>query len=221
MSSAIRVSRTRYPVTALGPGVRLGVWVQGCPLACRGCMSRDTWDPDGGHQTAVGELADMWRRAVAEGADGLTVSGGEPLTQPEALADLLAAAADIRGDREIDLLVYTGYTETELDDVRRAAVAKADALVVGRYDAAEPTTLIWRGSANQRILPRTELGRRRYGPYLDHTPVRTPLQVIRNEDRVEVIGVPRPGTLPTLERALRQTGVRIEDPTWRPSSTGE
>jgi anaerobic ribonucleoside-triphosphate reductase activating protein len=29
-------------VTTLAPGPRLVVWTQGCPLACRGCMSRDT-----------------------------------------------------------------------------------------------------------------------------------------------------------------------------------
>jgi len=32
----------RVPVTTLAPGPRLVVWTQGCPLACRGCMSRDT-----------------------------------------------------------------------------------------------------------------------------------------------------------------------------------
>ena len=76
-----RISRLHYPVTALGPGRRLGVWVQGCPLACPGCIARDTWDPAGGHEVAVADLTAVWQAAVDDGADGLTVSGGEPLEQ--------------------------------------------------------------------------------------------------------------------------------------------
>ena len=111
------VSRVHYPVTALGPGRRLGVWFQGCPLGCPGCVARDTWDFDGGRAVTVAELTGLWADALADGAQGLTVSGGEPLAQAAQLAEFLAAADRLRqaaapGPRA-DFLVYTGYEPDE------------------------------------------------------------------------------------------------------------
>ena len=44
----IYLNKAHYPVTTLGPGRRIGLWLQGCTLACPGCVSRDTWgfEPD-------------------------------------------------------------------------------------------------------------------------------------------------------------------------------
>jgi anaerobic ribonucleoside-triphosphate reductase activating protein len=219
--TTLRLNRVHSPVTVLGHGRRLGIWVQGCPLACRGCMSRDTWDPEAGFEVTVPRLAELWRQAVRAGAEGLTISGGEPLAQPSAAAALLAAADEVRTElatpgRELDLLLYTGYEEEEFDDAQQAAVRHADVLITGRYDVARPTGLIWRGSAQQRMLLRTPLARRRYTPYLDHVPARPPMQVTTDEHGVWFIGVPGRGSLPTLERALRDGGVAIGGTSWRP-----
>ncbi|GAA2207300.1 4Fe-4S cluster-binding domain-containing protein [Nonomuraea monospora] len=217
MAATLRVNRVHSPVITLGFGRRLGIWTQGCPLACPGCMSRDTWDEAAGAEVPVEELARLWSAAVRDGADGLTVSGGEPLVQPEGLAALLSAADVIRrrAARPIDLLVFTGYEESELDDDQRAAVRHADVLITGRYEAGRPTGLIWRGSAGQRMLLRTELAESRYRPFADLAPERSPMQVVTDEHGVWLIGVPAEGTLPLLERALRAQGVRLEPPSWR------
>ncbi|MDT0309014.1 4Fe-4S cluster-binding domain-containing protein [Streptomyces sp. DSM 44917] len=220
-----RIASMHFPVATLGPGRRLGVWFQGCALACRGCMSRHTWDPEGGSEEAVDRLVGRWREALEAGAEGLTVSGGEPLAQPEALSALLAGAAAAReaargGPDGADLLVYTGHTEEEIaaDPRRAAAVRDADALITGRYEAARPTTLVWRGSANQRLLPRTPLGRRRYGPHLERTAAAPALEAVAAPDGRGVLlhGVPRPGELAELERRLRAAGTRLNDRSWRP-----
>lgn len=215
-----RVSRVHYPVTALGPGRRLGIWFQGCPLGCRGCVSRDTWDPAGGRRTSVTELAALWADAVADGADGLTVSGGEPLAQPEELAELLGAADEIRRSaapgRPVDFLVFTGYVPEELNPAMAAALTLADAVITGRYDVTKPTRLIWRGSANQRLTPRTPLGRQRYAEYLDHEPERVPMQVSTAGGDLWFIGVPGQGDMPRLEQALRTRGITLKGVTWRP-----
>ena len=213
-----RISRLHYPVTALGPGRRLGVWVQGCPLACPGCIARDTWDPAGGREVTVADLTAVWQAAVDDGADGLTVSGGEPLQQAAALAEFLRAADAVRrrAGRELDFLLYTGYELDELGAPALAALELADAVITGRYRAAEPGGGIWRGSANQRLRPRTALGERRYRPYVDHVPERAPVQVAVDGRHVWFIGVPTRGTLPRLERALRSRGVSWEGTSWRP-----
>jgi anaerobic ribonucleoside-triphosphate reductase activating protein len=222
MSAAeLRVSRLHYPVTVLGPGRRLGIWVQGCPLACRGCVSRDTWDPAAGHAVGVDVLAACWWQAVADGAEGLTISGGEPLAQPSAMAALLAAADQVR--RKVhgrtgppDILVYTGYELAELDPVQQAALEHVDAVITGRYDITRPTDLIWRGSANQQLLPRTELGRQRYARYVEHSPERSGMQLTVRDGALWFIGVPRRRDMTRLEQTLRDHGVTIGRVTWRP-----
>ncbi|MEV6975911.1 4Fe-4S cluster-binding domain-containing protein [Kitasatospora sp. NPDC093806] len=223
-ADAARVAQVYRPVTSLGPGRRLGVWFQGCPLACPGCMSRHTWDPAGGRELTVGRFAELWRAALADGIDGLTVSGGEPLAQAPALAALLAAADEERrragsaAARAADLLVYTGWEPEELaaDPATASALDGADAVITGRYRAGQPTRLAWRGSANQRLDLRTALGRERYAPYLDHRPERPELQVQVTEGEVRVIGVPRPGDLGRIERELVRRGVTLRETSWRP-----
>ncbi|MFF8960402.1 4Fe-4S cluster-binding domain-containing protein [Streptomyces sp. NPDC014894] len=214
----------------LGPGRRLGVWLQGCGLACAGCMSRHTWDPLGGSDRTVSSLLVLWRAALAAGADGLTVSGGEPLDQPAGLDALLTGAAWIRAEalasgegtarHAADLLLYTGYEDAEIerDPARAAAVRHADTLVTGRFRAAEPTALVWRGSANQRMRPRTELGRARYAPHLDRRDDGPRLQVhmVEGENDVRLYGVPRRGELGALEKRLARAGMRLRGPSWRP-----
>lgn len=219
--AALRVSRSHFPVTALGPGTRLGVWVQGCPLACKGCMALDTWAPDGGVAVDVDELVERWRDAVVRGATGLTVSGGEPLAQPEALLAFLEAARLVPAGPggEYDFLVFTGYEPDELDREQRSAAACADVLVTGRYEAAQPTELIWRGSANQRMVPQSELGRRRYATIVEYRPADPAVQVRVDETGAWIVGVPRRGTLPGIDQALRDAGLAVESVSWRHSAS--
>lgn len=228
MTPALRLAHLHYPVTALGPGNRLGIWTQGCPLACPGCMSRTTWDPDAGTPTTPQDILHAWRHALAAGAEGVTISGGEPLTQPGPLADTLALLTAERatvGDRETDILLYTGYEPGELADAADSDPATAhclthvDAVIAGRFDQRQPTHLIWRGSANQRLIALTKRGRVRYGPYLDHTPQRPPMQVGVDDTGMWLIGVPRRGQLAQFTRALRAHGVGMEGVSWRPPST--
>jgi anaerobic ribonucleoside-triphosphate reductase activating protein len=212
----LRVSRTHFPVTALGPGKRLGVWVQGCTLGCAGCMARDTWDTDGGVLEDVDVLTERWREAVALGATGLTVSGGEPLSQPGPLRAFLEAVRQVSEEAgvEHDILLYTGFEPAELDEEQRRTASLADVLVSGRFVAGQPTGLIWRGSANQELRTQTELGRSRYREFLDARPVIEPLQWHAGEHGVQIVGVPRRGTLARLHRGLRVRGLMVEQASW-------
>ncbi|MCD9195270.1 4Fe-4S single cluster domain-containing protein [Streptomyces albireticuli] len=229
----IRINGTHFPLETLGPGRRLGVWFQGCPLACAGCMSRHTWAPEGGRESSVRELLDLWREALDKGAQGLTVSGGEPLEQAPALAEFLAGAALLRGAHEraggvahgtrADFLVYTGYEEEEWDPPRTRALRHADAVVAGRFRVAEPTALVWRGSANQRLLPRTALGRIRYAPHLRRRATGPAVQVVVEAGRkpgaapvAHLLGVPARGELGFYERWLAERGLRLKGRSWRP-----
>lgn len=217
----LRISRSHFPVTALGPGLRLGVWVQGCPLGCKGCMSRDTWDPDGGVEVDIADLERRWRGAVNRGATGLTVSGGEPMAQAKALRTFLESVRRVVAESggEFDVLVYTGYDLEELDTDQLEAMDLADAVITGRYDAARPTDLLWRGSANQSLLIRSDLGQRRYAEWVDQRTSRPPWQMRVDETGVWFVGIPPRGALAHVDRALRSTGLTRQKVSWRPGGS--
>ena len=61
-------------VTTLDPGVRYGLWVMGCDRACPGCIASET-RRETGRVIPVGALA---MEIIHSGAEGLTISGGEP-----------------------------------------------------------------------------------------------------------------------------------------------
>lgn len=76
-----------------GPGIRTVVFLQGCALRCRYCHNPDTWAADGQAQSMTPRQ--MVERLVRfkpyyGSRGGVTFSGGEPLLQPEFLAETLA-----------------------------------------------------------------------------------------------------------------------------------
>ena len=118
--------------------------------------------------------------------------------------------------RELDILLYTGYEPAELDPAQRKAIEKADAVITGRFKIGEPTRLIWRGSANQRLTWLTDLGRRRYAPMVGHTPAKAPMQgLVKADGSFWLIGVPRVGELPQFEALLAERGLRPSSVSWR------
>jgi len=131
---------------ANGPGLRAVVWFQGCTLACPGCFNPATHDPHAGHDADTVELAATIRAAAV---DGLTLSGGEPLQQPEALLDLLQRL----DGAPLSRLLFTGYP---LAAVRRiplgsAILARLDVVIAGPYVAARHLGRALLASANQKI----------------------------------------------------------------------
>ena len=131
---------------ANGPGMRFVVWLQGCTLGCPGCFNPTTHDAGGGRAVAVAELA---AELAASGAQGLTLSGGEPMQQPAAALALLEAARA----RGLSTLMFSGYTEDEIRALPDgpAVLGQLDVLIDGRYLAGERFATGLRGSANQRI----------------------------------------------------------------------
>lgn len=79
--------------TVDGPGVRFVVFFQGCPLRCLYCHNPDTWKFSGGRQVTAEELLeeyDSYKEFLKTG--GITATGGEPMAQPEFLAELFSLA---------------------------------------------------------------------------------------------------------------------------------
>jgi len=77
-----------------GPGIRYLVFLAGCPLRCKYCHNPDTWDKKSGKIMAVGEIIEdikRYKSYMKFSGGGVTVSGGEPLAQPDFLEALLAS----------------------------------------------------------------------------------------------------------------------------------
>jgi pyruvate formate lyase activating enzyme len=85
-----------------GPGLRTVIFLQGCPLRCKFCHNVDSTLPDGGEEISVDDLVarvlknrPYWGEtgpediAVGEIKGGVTISGGDPVFQPEFAAGLL------------------------------------------------------------------------------------------------------------------------------------
>lgn len=73
-----------------GPGIRYVVFFQGCPLRCRYCHNPDTWKFADGKRWAAADLVrDILRYRNFISSGGVTLSGGEPLLQPEFCLEIL------------------------------------------------------------------------------------------------------------------------------------
>ena len=136
-----------------GPGLRTAIFAQGCPRRCEGCHNPESWAFGTGTDMTVQDL--FWRVKKNPLVRGVTLSGGEPMEQAEAL---LPFAREVRA-RGRDLVIFSGYTFEQLLEMgtRRPAVREllslAFLLVDGRFVLAErDLTLRFRGSRNQRLL---------------------------------------------------------------------
>lgn len=81
--------------TVDGPGIRYILFMQGCPLRCKYCHNRDTWDTKGGTEYTTDEIisqASKYSSYMKFSGGGITVSGGEATLQPEFLTELFAKA---------------------------------------------------------------------------------------------------------------------------------
>lgn len=129
-----------------GPGERFVLWLQGCKLRCPGCWNADTWSHAPRRVMHPHEVLAL----LGDNVEGITLTGGEPFEQAEALLPLLDA---VRA-RGLSVMVFTGHELDELTgEAAKAMLARCDVLVSGRYVAAQRALdLAWRGSSNQRVL---------------------------------------------------------------------
>lgn len=75
-----------------GPGIRFVVFMQGCKLRCKYCHNPDTWNASNGEEISSVELLNKLKRYklyFKNSGGGVTLSGGDPLLQPEFLKEFL------------------------------------------------------------------------------------------------------------------------------------
>jgi anaerobic ribonucleoside-triphosphate reductase activating protein len=199
------VSRLHFPVTTLGPGERVGLWLQGCSIRCPGCISVDTWEPGIG-RVSLGELLEKVS-GIANKADGLTVSGGEPFEQPQILSAVLRRWREVS---KSSVLVFTGRELDEISPWLAEHAGLVDAIITGRFRSDLPQTLALRGSDNQRLYVLSELGTEFLAFNRPVEPGDRRFDVMFDErGDVWLAGIPARGDLGRLRRALASAGHRV------------
>lgn len=217
--ASIELNKAHFPVTVLGPGRRIGLWLQGCSIGCKGCVSMDTWPADASRRVRVADLLAWCKRVAAQGLDGVTVSGGEPFDQPEGLLALLQALCAWRTQAalDFDVLCYSGYPHKTLQQRHPKVLALLDALIPEPFVEAQAPTGVWRGSANQPLVALSPLGQRRYAEFVP-APLQDSdkrMQVAVEGGRVWMIGIPARGDLTKVEALCLSRGLSLENVSWR------
>ncbi|WP_223064572.1 4Fe-4S single cluster domain-containing protein [Frischella japonica] len=203
----VGISRIHFPVTTLGPGRRLGIWFQGCSLRCEGCISVDTWATA---KTLIPiEQLMMKLSSYLPLIDGITISGGEPFDQFEAL---LAIVVQLRERTKVDILVYTGYGVEDITDQLQQIKPYIDVLISDPFQRQSSQTLRLRGSDNQRLHCFTSQAVEKFAYYQ---------QAVTTEDKVLDVmfdaegvvwfaGIPRRDDFVKLQTLLKQQGHQIK-----------
>lgn len=163
--SFVNLFSLAWPVSSLGPGYRVVLWVAGCKKRCPGCISPEMQDPSSGRLVPVDVLARRLLR-LDKGLAGVTISGGEPFDQAEELADLLER---VRAQRpRWNVIIYSGYVLSTLrrKSSARQLLALVDVVIDGPYRREVMQLHPLAGSGNQRIRLVSACGRA-MGPELE------------------------------------------------------
>ena len=132
-----------------GPGLRTSIYSSGCPHHCRGCHNPQSWDIANGKWMSIDEILDIIK---ADSISNVSFSGGDPFFQVEAFTEL---ARRIKAETGKTSWCWTGYTIEQIrsDEHLSMLLPYIDTLVDGPFILEQrDTTLLFRGSPNQRII---------------------------------------------------------------------
>lgn len=136
-----------------GFGVRTVIWTQGCSHNCPFCHNPSTHSFDGGALFNIEDIFEEMDNLV--GQDGITLSGGDPLFQIEAVCEIAKYAKKIG----LNVWCYTGFTYEQIIDMSKnnpkylEFLNYLDVLVDGKFEIEKRDfSLLFRGSSNQRLI---------------------------------------------------------------------
>ena len=145
-----------------GKGVRVGVFLSGCPHHCPGCFNPEAQDFNYGKPFDAEVFENIKEALSKDYVKGVTLLGGEPLVDYN-----LGAAwgiAHMARSLHKDVWIYSGYTWEQLMERSRNkeslrslflyyTLIKTNVLVDGPFILGlKDTSLPFRGSSNQRII---------------------------------------------------------------------
>ena len=138
----MRINSIRYNNSVVdGPGIRTVLFMQGCNINCKGCQNKSTWDINKGKEVDINDLVDELNKKTFN--KKITISGGEPLMQVDALYELLIKLNELG----FDITLYTGHVK---EDVPQKIIDNVKYLKTGNFIQELKTTIKpFVGSNNQ------------------------------------------------------------------------
>lgn len=174
-----------YPIYNLGPGERVGLWLQGCSIRCKNCISKHTWHTSSKYEVNIETLAE---KINSFKTNRITISGGEPLDQVQNLILLLQKIRSTKND----ILLYTGYTLKNFiknnPEIWKEIKKLIDVIIDGPFIWGQETNLIWKGSQNQKIYILNKNLLSIYEEYKQQT--KKSLQIVEYNDEFFIVGIP-------------------------------
>lgn len=124
-----------------GPGLRTLIFMQGCDLRCPFCQNQKIWDIKSGYKWSIKILInELKKNSITK---KVTITGGEPLFQLEALKTLV----DELYKEQFNIVLYTGHRK---EDVPKDILSKINYLKYGPFIYSKRTSTIpFVGSSNQ------------------------------------------------------------------------
>lgn len=146
------IDRVLFPVTALGPGKRIAIWVSGCNRKCYHCANPELWNQREDQRISTIRFSEILSNLIKQKKpDGITITGGEPFDQVAGLMYVLKSTSEIR---KLDVLIYTGYAMEEIiaDQDKGELLPYISVLIDGPYvDKLNDPSVVLRGSSNQSV----------------------------------------------------------------------
>ncbi|MBO6046806.1 MAG: radical SAM protein [Erysipelotrichaceae bacterium] len=174
----LRISEKIAHCEVLGPNKRSVIWVSGCEKHCPGCIAKTYHSSQNGTEE---EVADVVRWFLETGDNHLTISGGEPFLQADALNDMLI---QIKKVKDIGVIVYTGY---KIEELNHPLLNQIDIVIDGEYIETLNDDRPYIGSSNQRLICLTH----RYDNVMDYYQSEgRQITITALKDKTILVGVP-------------------------------
>lgn len=156
MAKKLYISGIDWESIADGEGVRSTIFVSGCNHACEGCHNHETWNYKYGTPINKEIIQMILDNTDSDYIDGITLSGGCPMCNAEALLPVVKAFRKKYGKTKT-IWSYCGeYFEDLIEDKttpQYKLLKMIDVLVDSPFEIHHRNTAIaFRGSTNQRII---------------------------------------------------------------------
>lgn len=145
MATKVRLNSLVMDSITDGLGVNLVLVFQGCRANCPGCHNPHTHDEKAGEEF---DIESLFSRYTTEITTGVTLSGGEPLLQPDAIRE----ASRIAHARGYKVTLYTGFIEDKFKEALPDYAELLDYVKCGPYvDSLRSSKCPLYGSSNQHF----------------------------------------------------------------------
>ena len=135
---------------ANGEGIRISLFVSGCPHKCKGCFNQEAWDFNCGQEFTVETEDKIIKMLEPSYIKGFSLLGGEPMapSNRERLLPFLKRLKDVYPNK--DIWCWSGYELPELQDLE--ILKYIDVIITGKFLLEQrDVTLKFMGSRNQEL----------------------------------------------------------------------